>query len=771
MENFIKSLSFSLSTNIKIFGCLYLILTPFYRELLAVQLSEAPEASFVNQWQVLIVPKSSHTNINKLISPTNSQPNFSDANSLLSAIPKGLSQKLGSNKIDVIANDKIFTNCEIRYCGQNNLQSALDVIRGLAPEIDLVLFYELLRPIQIPSNSDMNEPVNDRDNVTLEVTMIDPLTFKIMASDRLSLLGQPSYQALLSLAEDLGTVLLQSLQNEQVRQQYEIVLNDFVFEELNGFSTFILEKNENHYLKLVSSTQNYTMFDAYFPVTSNQYQLLSTLPIDSVQTYLTRFFKASSVDVSVQVNQSKASIQQIIVNRQGNPFAPSFLSSAILLILVLIAITWFVRRKSLDYKLHALAEVRNASDWLKTYEKATFPLYALASKYASQAIYWSRLADESNELHSQAKLYFEAGDFNTAKLFISKSLHMNTANKEAKELVKAIEEYETNTANLSKDEQWLRNKIAKALNNFRQQKPIKALKQLYQAEELAKQQKAFKKQSKAIAKLIKKVKQTFAKEYDSFTLNSTSDATSIVVFYGQKVQLGRSPSSEDLTWISQQDSVFPINHKLLSRLGYHGFIEYQDSHFYYVDLDSKNGSFLNRVKCTAQQPVLLKNKDVLQLGSKHPAQSVSLNVVISKDTSLMRMTISDQVNELLSKQELNTIWPDNVLAQSSQLACVQSQFLLALHSKTSSLRLLGVNELSDKVLKHEKLTLIAQFSLGKQSYISPMTEDTDLLIDETPIFGEIPLIIPCEIKYKNCHIKIGNYDMTSTPFNQMELLD
>lgn len=741
----------------------------------AIQSSDSSGTQQVEDqnWQVVLIPM-----LNDIQSSLNSESKqdirSQNTSNLLNAIDSGLTQKLTANNLDVVSTSRFFADCKLAFCGNNNIQTTLQVIKQQSSDIGLVVFYAVTPSIEfynyVTKLEEMSTTLSEQP-FYLEIKVIDPITFKIVLSERLSLIEQVSYQSLFTLAQDMGTIVLHNLGDLSPKRQYAIHLNKFVFEELNGFSTYVIGNPNNQYLKLNSSSQQNTMFGQFFPVQITQYELLSTMSKGGLTDYISQFFYQRGLDVNLKSQVLPSGEIVLDITRKGNPYTPSMLSSIVLILVCFSIVIWIVRRKVLNAKLELYSENRNATKWLKTFQDAKFGLYFLAKKWASPAIYWVRVAEESGELCSQAKLYFEAGDLTTAKLFLSKSLHMDKGNEQAIELTNNIKEFEASEDKISKDEQWIRNKLAKALSNHKEMKPLKALKQLYQAEELASQSKKLNKQSKAISKLIKRIKKSATKPIESFVLNSSGSTTGIVVFNTKKVYLGRLPKTVDLTWISMRDGVFPINHTFISRVGKHGEILREDGSFYYRDLDSKNGSFLNRKKCKSNQKIRLSNQDLLQLGSKHPAKSVGLDIFIPKDHSYMQVSFNEIANDLLAKDELDKLWPDNLLAQCNQMVYLHQTVILLVHKKSGAVRLVGVNESSDAIIEDEMLVPVAQIGLDPAPILKPVNQNIELLIDNEMVLGEMPILIPCELKVQEFIIKLNHYEVTANPFNQQELLE
>lgn len=706
-------------------------------------------------WQLVVAPES-------IYQKTSLQNESRMPDSYLS-IEKGLIHSLSGSVEKLIDKQRVFGACTFYLCGEQDIASFMQKVRLNAAQVHLVILYSF----------------GGEQNTTLFVRLLDPLSYQVRFSDSLHLIDGVNEANLFTLGQNMGKLIEARLDGLQPQTQFSLFFDGFLFEELNGLTTKVLANSGNTQLALTESSNTYLLWEEYFTVSNSQYRLSTTLNASQVEQLLTEFFTAQALDVTITFAPMDNQVLQFTIQRTGNPYIPSLVSVAVLSLAFMLLLGVYLRRRHFDYYLHKYEDERNALMWLETYKKASFVLFGLQRKWRSKASYWASLQKESTELADQAKLYFEAGDIDTAKTFLSKSLYSNAANLPAKKLLEAIEEIALNAKSLSGDEQWIRDKLAKAMNNYRQKQPLKALRHLYKAVELAQKTSSLKKQAKAIKKLIKQIKQEFSTSEQSLLINCSHDPLSIVLCQNDTIHLGRRPNNDNIAWISAQDNVFYINHKSVSRAGQQCSITRKESGFSLVDNSSKNGTFINNNKLVPHQPAKLNNADLIHLGGNIAFVSSAIKVKLSPNEALLELSIDSQSMTLLDKQELNKVWPDNALALRSKLVCLHSECCLVLHRGTQRLHVFELSDLpsESQVGSQTNITFadnenedtnvwkpLCLIRLGKKASIRPLLSSNDqnaLSLEAMPLLGEVPLILPCSITYLDTHIQLSQYDSTS----------
>lgn len=703
-------------------------------------------------WQLMLMPEA-------ISGESNQQKNMRIPDNY-SPLEKGLTLSLSRSLETLIDKQRVFPACKLYLCGQQDISSLMQKIRSQAPEVHLVIMYSISEGL----------------NPTLSVRLLDPLSYRVRFSDSLGAINKLSEANLFSLGEDMGKIIEARLDGLQAQTQFSLSFDGFLFKELNGLTTWILANSGNTQLVLTQSSVDYQLLDQYFAINDSHYSLLTTLNASQIRQLLAEFFERRAINININFALMENQIMQFSIVRSGNPYAPSLITVAICAVALALLLTMYVRRQYLDFYLMEYGNKRDADKWLDTYKKASFILYGLQKKWVSRASYWTRLQKESIELASQAKLYFDAGDVHTAKLFVSKSLHSNTANPQANKLIQSIEALELNAKSLSDSEMWIRNKLAKAMNDYRQKLPIKALRRLYQAVEVSQKESSLKKQTKAIKKLIKQINQEFCISEQALVVNCSSDPQSLVICQNETVHLGRRPNNDDVAWISAQDSVFYINHKSVSRAGQQCFINRQKDGFFLVDSNSKNGTFINNNQLIPHQPTKMNKADTIHLGGNTPFISSALKVNLSPNESLLELSIDLQTMTLLDKQELNKVWPDNALAVRSRLVCMHRECCVVFNKDTLKIHIFEVGEVPFAIQKANKndsndiendrsqLLTLCIIKLGDKATIRPLSSsvvEKEIMLDTIPLLGEVPLIFPCTLQYSNISIQLAAYDSTS----------
>lgn len=547
---------------------------------------------------------------------------------------------------------------------------------------------------------------------------------------------------------------------------YNINLDKFLADELEGFSTFLLTNALNQELVLIRSSESYLLLDQYFSVISSQYSMHSELSASQLQQMLQRFFKQQSVSVGIEFNAINL---QISVTRKTSAYASLFISVFALVFLLIVSALCCARRQYLQRCLLKYSQQRNADAWLKIYQKASFAPYLLKRKWLNQARYWQRMQLESAQCSQQAKTHFKNGDISTAKVLANKALTSNAANKQANTLLKQITDLDHSAAALLNNEQWLRDKIAKAMNNYRQKQPLKALRQLYQARHLAKSVKALKEQAKEIKALINNINQECAIECTTLVINCSQDASTVLLFQNQSLHLGRRPHITDHALFSPQQSVFYINHKLVSRAGKQACITQTNKGFIFTDLGSKNGSYIKAHKCDDPQGVLLNDGDLIQLGSPNSTAAVGLNIALNKARDLLHISFEGPIPSLVDKKELNRIWPDNIATLSSRIVCVKRQCVLVYDLACCHISVVSLSQTQDGSALNKQCVNLCLITLGERATISPL--QADVKIDNESLLGEVPLALPCNIAYAGVVFDFSSYDSKNYGSTKMPVPD
>lgn len=542
--------------------------------------------------------------------------------------------------------------------------------------------------------------------------------------------------------------------SSQTATTFYIGLEGFYRQDLAYFAGFVLANPNNKSLSLQTSRQEFLILDRFLPTSHDEYALDTSLSAQQVQTSIEYYFSQRNIDIHVSFDASQTTM---IVSHAGFAYGSLLSTLFIFLVLSLFLGLLYIRRTIISRSLQHLARKRDVDAWLTTYQKASFKPYLLKRKWQSRAANFKRIQKESLELAEQAKIYFDAGEFNTAKILVTKASHLNIANELANQLITDIQKEEQSANEVSETEQWLRNKVAKAMNNYQNNNPVKALRQLYQAIDKIGSQKGFKKQSKALKKLTLKILNENSNAISGVLINCSQSLKSVAVCATQTVHLGRLPHKSDLPWISVQDSVFFINNKKVSRIGQHAQITRLDQKFWLSDVGSKNGTYINANKCTTNTAVPIKNKDSITLASKDAVTAVTYKASVSICNELVLLKPISAPEKLINEKEMANIWPDRQIALHKQLACVSDKFVLLQRQNKKDFKLLSLSDFDelDDDNNHQSRALCV-IHLGKKAKISPIGAD-DVLIDGSSLVGPLPLNLPCEVSVDKFVLHLSEY--------------
>jgi hypothetical protein len=694
-------------------------------------------------WQIMLIPDIPlHDDINL----SNSTQVIADS-SFVIAIREGISGELRRAMYAPIAPERVFATCEQNLCAMQSKQALLQKVANEAPEVELVLFYHLaLR---------QNEYV-------LGATLIDPVSFQTYDSFTLNVLGgnlnNISGRQVKSLSKDMGRVISLRLQQSPKHNDFTLLLKGFALDEVAPFASFVLSETLDTSLQLTSSEKEASVWSRYLPTVKTQFAVTSSLTESQFNHLLLRFFQDQNIDV---VNEYQQTEQAFVVTRIGSPYTPSLLNTLLFVCIAVALVILLIKRQVYHYQLEALAEKKAVTQWLDIYNRAKAPWFFLQTQWRNQGSYWQRLQRESNDLEKQASMFFEAGDHTTAKLFISKALNLNSDAVQAKTLMNKIAKQEANQKALSDKEQWVRNKVAKAMNNYRRKQPIKALRQAYQALEASAGEKKLKRQHKAIKRLIHKINIDFAQAHHQVILNDLLTGNTCLVSTSKAAEIGRASTALAHSSFSVADNTieFPINHKALSRIGGQCRVSMHNGAFYIQDQQSKNGSFLqSKALLTLEEP--LHNGDYIYLGANSEINAVKLKVDIDSGHTLLHLRIQKQLQHTLDITDLAKAWPDYVSAMRSSLALTQSHFVLAVDSHTDAIML--VSEVD--AMQNRNNIVLAKIVLGTHASLIPLSSAENEHLFNNPItynnevlHGQVPLVLPCELKWKHQHIRIEQY--------------
>ncbi|MBT1449405.1 FHA domain-containing protein [Glaciecola sp. XM2] len=689
------------------------------------------------EWQLMLVPQQ-----------TSSQQNAQLQSQYAKVIEQALAYQLTQSSSTVLHAQSVFGQCTEALCGAESLSDAMQLIANKAEHVELVLLYG----------------ISDTTPAMLSVEMIDPVSLEFYDAFNLPLLNSDTQRISLaqirSLSGDLGTVVANRLREIVKKKSFKLVLQGFTLDEVAPFSIYFMSQTNQSELRLTKSEKVDSWMSKYFPIVETHFMASTAATETQFNQLLDRFFKESDIEALIEFDSAT---QQFLVSRIGNPYAPSLFSRFLMLLALGALLVLIVKRQIYHFQLERYADKKSADQWLDVYAKAKSPWFVLRSKWGNQFSYWQRLQRESQELEKQAQLFFDAGDVISAKLFVSKALNLNADAQMASALITKINHQESSQKALSDKEQWVRNKVAKAMNNYRGNQPIKALRQAYQALASIKGEKQLKRQYKAIKRLIQKVNNDFSETYDHIELTDLDNGDTCVLTTAAQVDIGRF-SSKDMR-LSLATGTLPlyINHKALSRAGKHLTIQKHANGFYMMDQGSTNGSFVSDETLSSQEPRLVVNGDNIKLGADSELTAVKLLAQVDDDHSVLRLRVSNQLTQTLDIADLARVWPDYMHAMRTSLLMTASEAVLAHERSSGEIRLISRSQLKQSDDYIEVLSL----TLGKGAKVKPLSEEPmgeTLYLNDELLLGMVPLILPCEIKWGKHHVYLDDY----ADFNGLE---
>jgi hypothetical protein len=684
-------------------------------------------------WQIMIVPDAQMDAGVEAVSPHK-----------LSVIRAGINRQLMQQLDVIIASERIFSNCMQALCGMGSVQALLKQVAEKAPEVELVLFYQLQQ---------------SRAKVSLQATLIDPLSFQTYDTFRLNVLTEDRLpltdNQLNSASVDIGRVISLGLQQLVKRAEFDLSLQGFALDEVAPFSSYVLSNARSTKLTLTKSEQQRGVMSAYFPIMQTQLKVASDLTQSQFNHLLLGYFQAQGISV---VSEYQRGPNQFVVSRLGNPHMPSIITFVLIIMIGALCSVLLIKRQRLDYQLGRLAEMKSVDQWLRIYAKAKSPRFLLQTKWRNQLSYWQRLQRESNELEIQARLFFEAGDVNTAKLFISKALNLNNDAAIAKALNAKIAEQESSHHELSQKEQWVRNKVAKTMNSYRDKQPLIALRYAYQALNETASEKHFKRQHKAINRLVDKVNMDFAQTHQHIELTDLVSGKSYLISAFSELEIGRFNHASADQAVQSSSIEFCVNHKALSRVGKHCKISARDHGFYIQDNGSTNGTYLQNQRLETSVLQQLVNGDIVRLGSNSELTAVKLKVRVDAGSTLMQLRVDKQLTHTLDVADLARVWPDYIRAMRASVVLTRADCIVAVDKQTNTLCLVS---LADMQQSTQYLGLV-RIALGVNASLRPVLDSSaqpppSLLCNDEHLLGEVPLVLPCEIKFEQQHLMINAY--------------
>nr|WP_168710922.1 FHA domain-containing protein [Ningiella ruwaisensis] len=703
-------------------------------------------------WQVMLIP-SAQTLPENTGTPLNKTPVEPLAPSY-SIMRTELEAALLKDLNRVISPSRVFESCERSLCGADSKKALVQAVQTGVPELELLIVFAL------------SEGTDHDSSFIMSAELIDPLSFQILHSLQIPILSsgqtKPSQAAIKSISADLGSLIARTLKQKNREQQFKLTLEGFTLDEIAPLSTYVLTRTQNVDMRLIRSQKKDGLLSNMFPIMQTQFSVATRMTPAQFNLLIMEYFSQQDIDVVSEYQRDTAIFS---LARIGNPYLPSFVSSIVLFLVLILILAMLVKRQMYHYRLASFADRKSVDQWLETYNSVSSPWYFLQRKWGKQLGYWQRLQRESNDLSKQAKIFYEAGDVTTAKLFISKSLNLNNDDKQARKLLSKIEEHAQSKMDLNEKEQAARNKVAKAVNNYRANKPLKALRQAYQALAEIADEKQLKRQHKAVKRLIKKLNYECSQHQSSLFFTGMGNSETVLITRSPRLQIGRyANNTSELMVIGEDKSIFELNHKALSRLGKQCVVFYQhsdhehsaceNSGFFIQDEGSTNGTFLNSKALEDECARPLNNGDTILLGDSSELKAVKLTCHIQASHQNLHLRVDTLMQQTVDLADLVKIWPDYIKAMQSSVLMTQTPLLLCFDSNEQKFTWLSEDSLQSRTHLHALLLL----SLGESASISPVLQeansDANIEVNGELLLGKVPLILPCEIKWQERRVRL-----------------
>ncbi len=602
-------------------------------------------------------------------------------------------------------------------CSDQPCDSDIQVLSRLIsryPLVDLVLFYSV--------------PLSE--NKTAFITAYDPYSqteiFNIvLESDQVA-----NWQTNV-IASALGQQATINIENLQHSVQIELALKGFSVEELVPVTTFLLSLSQENQVKLIKTlNQNYAL-SSIMPVVETHYSVYSDMTVTHLYNELVRFWELQNIDVDMSFEREDA---RLTISRIGNPYTPSMVTLGLVAIVGLVLIYLSLHRYFFHNRLEYLAEKKYVEEWLATYKKASKNIFKVSDHWKSQLNFWQQINRESQQLEKQAKIFYDAGDLHTAKLFISKALNINASAPLANKLIREIEKEESSSKQLTDREQWVRNKIAKAMSNFRNDSIYKALRQAYQAESSIREDKHFKKQLKAITKLINRINGQASYQYSRLHIRHNNLPEQISLGCEEKLMIGR----ENDTLTKDFVGVVAIEHKGLSRIGRQTLIYRDEKGFWLEDLGSTNGTYVNGKKL--ESSYCIQDTDKLLFGADSQIAGVVLNVQLYNQADALHLSLEKNMHENQGIRELAQLWPDYMHAARMEYWVTKIPLVLCMDKDSKAL------SLSTERKKYGNNVAICRIELLPYASVAPIG-DANVNVEGQPLLGKMPVILPMQLEF------------------------
>ncbi|MGL1889190.1 MAG: hypothetical protein OCD76_21940 [Reichenbachiella sp.] len=483
-----------------------------------------------------------------------------------------------------------------------------------------------------------------------------------------------------ALAQDLGFVLVEKLNNLPRRYRYEITFNRFTPNELIQIHDYL--KKVAGYVHSTLLEKHETKQEWLHQIEGRKYRYISHMPADVLDVALQKQLS----HLGIPVRNAKNDGRHFIIVRSGIAYFPWYITACLALILLLYSLYAIPVRKKHQRALSSLEHGKNAQQWLDYYKKmALFAVPKMKAWYAQEKQILDNIK-KSLALNEQAWLCADKGDYENAKLTVEQALAINADNKPARELkdnivdfqrgydryILASKEVETHPEQAKKllDEAKLLNPhLTEKLTKLVDQCQLKIHKTdgamvLQQAEHAIEQGNYY----LAYSVIDKFISQLDTENSDEKTLSlvkqqrleidkqlpplqgavvGQQDLAAYHLFTDNKVELGRK--------VADPNNSFAIGYKRISRVGKQCQLARNGREYTITEQGSSNGSVYGDLLLTENQAVKVVSDKSLLLGG---GSICPLELYPAKyDSDCLILKISSKSFQFIDDTNMLTAWP------------------------------------------------------------------------------------------------------------------
>ncbi|MFT6896682.1 MAG: tetratricopeptide (TPR) repeat protein [Paraglaciecola sp.] len=487
------------------------------------------------------------------------------------------------------------------------------------------------------------------------------------------------------LAQDLGAIFVQKLNNLPKRYQYELEFYGFVGNELEQVRQYL--KHVEGYVFAELKEKLDSRAQLFHQLEGARYGYVSNLTPDELDGALFRQLR----QLGIPVLQAKNHGKKLIFTRSSMPYLWVYIAAGILILLAVYMIYVLLVLSKHNTALDKLAHHKHAQQWLDYANGLALIGIPRPASWHRQEKSLVEDVNQSNSMSEQAWLLADQGDYVAAQLKVAEALQMNADNTNAIELKDNIVNYQRGQDRyvLAKKE-W-------------QSHPEQAAKLLQEAAELTphlseKISRLSKQNSRSIhmadahAALVQAQAAFDSKQYylayslidgvlSEFNLDvSSSEFVQLAALRGTidavcppltgtcvatgmlsgyafypcvQLECGRKPGDEH--------SSFGVGFKRNSRSGKQNAFIRQGRDFFVIDQGSSNGSYYGDQRLQTEQLVRVQDNNLLCTGSSPDTDSKGIcqikTQLAKQGSNALVLRLNATVFQFVDDTNINLAWP------------------------------------------------------------------------------------------------------------------